>query len=278
MLLPVLLFAQLVAGCGRHDAEREFVVTGIVQSPASEGQIVIAHDDIPGFMPAMTMPFFADETAVKNLQSGDRVRFRFLVGESSSRATHFELLSRVSPEATAPRLGETPRVARLKPGDPVPGFALTDQDGRPVSAGQLHEKLTVLTFIFTRCPVPDFCPLLTSRFAELQAAVGHDPLLSGTMQLWSITIDPEHDTPDVLRAYGSAHGADPARWRFLTGAPEELARLRQAFALHAVPANGGFDHSLTTALIGREGNVAAIWRGNGWKTAEIVAAARSEAQ
>ena len=101
LLIPLLL-VLLAAGCGRRSDERVFVVTGIVQSPAADGQIVVAHDDIPGFMPAMTMPFRVDEPAVEELRPRDRVRFRFRVGDSASRATDFELLGRAAPSSPRP--------------------------------------------------------------------------------------------------------------------------------------------------------------------------------
>ncbi|MFT3828482.1 MAG: SCO family protein [Opitutaceae bacterium] len=278
LLLPLLAaLALAVAGCARRPAEREFVVIGVVQSPAAGGQIVIQHEEIPGFMPAMTMPFRAREPDTQGLRRGDRVRFRFVVGEASSRATHFEFLGHATPEPAATPAAETPPPAqRLKPGDPVPEFALIDQDGSTVTSSALRGRLTVLTFIFTRCPIPEFCPLLARRFAELQNAAAQDPVLTGVLRLWSITIDPAHDTPEVLRAYGAAQGADPVRWHFLTGDPAELARMRQAFAVHAEPANGGIDHSLATALIDGDGRVKAIWRGNRWTTDEVLTAARAE--
>lgn len=259
-----------VTGCGRPDrgaTERTFEVTGVVRAPLADGRIVIEHEEIPGFMPAMTMPFFArDEPDIVKLRAGDRVRFRFVVGDTSSRAEHFEWLGHAD-EAVA---GVARREPRLHEGDAVPSFSLVDQNGAAVGASDLAGKRTVLTFIFTRCPVPEFCPLTTEHFAQLQSRLQNDPQLQEDARLWCITLDPEHDQPAVLRDYGIAHGADFTRWRFLTGDPAELQKLRQWFAVHAQAKEGTVEHTLATALVGRDGRVTDIWRGNRWTTSEVM--------
>jgi protein SCO1/2 len=164
---------------------------------------------------------------------------------------------------------------RLKKGDALPEFILTDDMGKAFTSADLRGRLTVVTFMFSRCPVADFCPLMSKRFKELQRELDAAPSLRN-VQLRGITLDPKFDTPEVLRAYASAMGADPARWRFLTGTPDEVDRLTRAFSIH-VERNGALlDHTLATALIDEEGRVTDFWRGNAWTTAEVNDALRRE--
>lgn len=173
---------------------------------------------------------------------------------------------------------EKPRPAaadtkRLKKGDALPDFTLTDDTGKPFTAAELRGRLTVVTFMFSRCPVADFCPLMSKRFKELQREIETDQSLRN-VQLRGITLDPKFDTPEVLHAYASAMGADPARWRFVTGTVEEVDRLTKAFSVH-VERNGALiDHTLATALVDEEGRVTDFWRGNAWTTAEVTDALR----
>lgn len=268
LLAPLVLVLALPAA----EAERVYTVKGVVRAShdAQTGTISIQHEDIPGFMPAMTMPFYADAAEVKELSPGDRVEFEFRVGERS-RATKFLQLGRESGRPEAP--GASSR-RRLRAGDEMPPFALIDQDGRPVTTETLRGKHTVATFVFTRCPVPEFCPLIGRKFQALQEGLHAPSGPSPEVQLLSISIDPEHDRPAVLRAYGESLGADFARWRFATGEAGEVARLAAAFAVRTERRAASLDHTLATALIGPEGRVVEIWRGNAWKPEEILAKVR----
>jgi protein SCO1/2 len=257
-------------------ADREFTVRGVVRGAFQDGAITIQHEAIPGFMPAMTMPFFTDEQETRGLLPGDHVEFLFRVGEQS-RATRFRKLGRAD-EPPAPAARATSRAARLRPGDTVPAFQLLDETGAPLTAETLRGRPTVLTFIFTRCPVPEFCPLLGQKFQELQTALARTS--GDRTRLLSITLDPEHDRPEVLRGYAASLGADAQRWNFATGDAAEIRALQQRFAVHAErSAAGSLDHTLATALIDPDGRVVEIWRGNAWKPAEIldrIAATRRE--
>lgn len=128
---------------------------------------------------------------------------------------------------------------------------------------------TVVTFIFTRCPMPEFCPLISAKFKKLQDATAADARLKD-VRLVSVTLDPEHDTPAVLRDYGIAKGADFARWRFGTGTPEQVAAFTRAFAVHTEQNGPLLDHTLATALVDSGGRVVEIWRGNQWEPREVL--------
>lgn len=258
-------------------ATREYVVTGIVRAPLQDGQIVVEHEEVPGLMPGMTMPFYvANETEAARLAAGDRVRFRFVVGDAS-RAGDFEILGHEA-AADVPMPGASPRVHRLKEGDAIPPVRLIDQNGTAFTESEFVGRLTVVTFIFTRCPVPEFCPATIIKFQALQSAIGSDPELREGARLATVTLDPEFDRSDILKAYGEAFAADFSRWRFLTGDPQTVREFAQAFSVYAKPRNGTLDHSLCTALIDHDGRVSEFWRGNGWQISDVLTALRAHTQ
>lgn len=271
-----LTIAGVLAGCApEKEKARVFTVQGVVREPYSEGTITIQHEEIPGFMPAMTMPFYASEADARPFVPGDRVEFEFRVGQSSL-ATKFRRLGREEP--TLKMSSQRPAASslrRLRAGDQVPAFSLIDQDDQPLSEAGFRGRNTVLTFIFTRCPVPEFCPLISGKFESLQQALARETSPPGSStQLLSISIDPEHDRPAVLRSYAQSLGADPARWRFATGPRDAIEELTRLFAVHTENAAGMLNHTLATALIGPDGKVVEIWRGNAWKPEEVLAKIR----
>ena len=259
--------------CSRQpDSDRVFIVRGVVRGPYEAGVISIAHEAIPNFMPAMTMPFRVEAGDVKDLTAGDRVEFEFRVGENS-RATKFRRIGRVDGGLQATKMNETSRTAvrRLRAGDPVGPFSLVDQDNRPFTDEALKGMYTIVTFIFTRCPVPEFCPLLGKKFNTMLAQV---PKLEEppkpVVQFLSITLDPEYDRPEILREYGKSLNADFGRWRFATGDAATIESLARQFAVRAEKNGTSLDHTLATALIDPRGYVVEIWRGNAWKPEEIL--------
>lgn len=262
--------AALFAPCIRA-AEQVFEVVGVVRAPLKGGRIVMTHEDIPGFMPAMTMGFtVANPSETATLVVGDRVRFHFRVSETASSAADFTVLSRGGSTETATA---TPAArSRLHEGDRVPSFSLLNQDGQPLTSAVLTGHVTIATFIFTRCPVPEYCPAMALRFGHLQKAILANPHLAGRVRLLSITLDPEFDRPEILKAYGAAVGADPAIWHFATGEKTEIDTLTSAFAVFTERNGVTLDHTLCTALIDRDGRVIEIWRGNSWKVDELLAA------
>jgi protein SCO1/2 len=256
-------------------SDRVFTVRGVVRAPYADGAISIQHEEIPDYMPAMTMPFLVNRADVRDLVPGDVVEFEFHVGEHS-RAKNFRQVDRAviaderNPQSEAGLMVKASR--RLREGDEVPSFTLLDQDGDRVTEADLRGRETILTFIFTRCPVPEFCPRIGRNFQSLQAELG--PTSAGP-RLLSISIDPGHDTPAVLRAYGESLGADFGRWRFATGTEEQVSMLARLFAVRTERNGATLDHTLATALIGPDGRVVEIWRGNAWKPEEILSRRRT---
>ena len=220
-------------------------MTGVVVAAPEGREVRIAHDDIPDYMPAMTMAFTLADASVR-LAPGDRVRFRLRVGSGPSVAEDVAVTGR---GAAIPVEAGAPPPARLKRGDTIAPFALIDERGRAFTDADLRGHQTLVTFIFTRCPVPEFCPLMTSRFKALQTTLARDRSLPRDTQLLSITLDPAFDTPAVLDAYAKAMGAEPGRWRFAGGDSGAVQRIARAFSVYVEKNGALLDHTLATALV-----------------------------
>ncbi len=235
--------------------------------------VQIEHENIPGFMPSMTMPFeVRDKNEIAELKLGDAISFRLNVTDRDS------WIDRIKPVEFAtvhlpipPPSASVVKAERLHEGDPMPEFQLIDEEGKPVSLESFRGHPLVLTFIFTRCPLPNFCPRMSQNFAELQKAIkasSSEPLSAA--RLLSISFDPTYDTPEVLRNYAQGEKADPAIWKFATGTPAEISRLTKAFSVLVQPEGGSISHSLATALIDKDGKIEKLWRGNGWTPPELI--------
>ena len=254
----------------RTDAVRRFPVTGVVVSAPENGVLRIAHDDIPGYMPAMTMAFAVGEAGSAAVAAGDRVRFSLRVAPDGVTAERIAVVGRAAPAVT--RAGGA--IARLSRGDALPAISLIDEQGRRVTERDFLGRTTFVTFVYTRCPLPEFCPAVTSRFKQLQAALAKDQALARKARLLSVTLDPAYDTPAVLKDYARAIGADPARWSFASGDPAEVLKVARAFSVYVEQNGAILDHTLATALVDENGQVREIWRGNGWSVNDLVAALR----
>jgi protein SCO1/2 len=272
-----LLIALLIASLRAETPEQIYEVTGVVRARLDDGGVVIKHDEIPGFMAAMTMRFDpAEPKDTAQLKEGDLVRFRLRVTEESSVADRFVVTGKEAPAdkiVSAP--SARPKIPRVRPGEAAPAFSLIDETGAAVTTVSLQGRFTVVTFIFTRCPIPEFCPAISLKFAALQRALVADAALAPRVKLLSVTLDPEFDRPEILAEYGKAVGAQPAFWNFATGEKKEVEALSKAFAVFTERNGVTLDHTLCTALIGPDGRVVELWRGNGWKPEEILAAIRA---
>jgi len=155
--------------------------------------------------------------------------------------------------------------AELTPGDTVPDCTLTDQNGKEVRLSQFKGQALALTFIFTRCPLADYCPRMTAHFAAVQ----RDMKEEANWHLLSLSFDPEHDTPEKLCAYAKAHGADLSWWTFAVTKHDELTRMSNWFGLQVRMKDGLVDHNLRTVVIDAEGRVQHVFAGNAWTPQEL---------
>ena len=261
-------------GAGGYDVKGR--VAGFSDDPR---RLIVEHEAIEGYMPAMTMPLVAkDSTALDGLAVGDAIGFRLHTEADSSWITGVERLpdTAVARHPAGPvRAGAAngPRTGAPQPirvGVEVPGFTLSqNQNGKPVQLADYRGDVLVLTFIYTRCPLPDYCPLMSKRFATLQEQI--PPKLKEQVELLSISFDPEYDTPPVLTDYAARYTSDLSNWTFAKGTKEQIERVPGLFGVFTEQEGGQITHNLTTVLIGPEGTLREVWRGNDWQPADVVA-------
>ncbi len=244
-----LAAAFALLACGRAET---FDASGVVRAVRSpERQITIEHGDIAGLMPAMTMSFdVADPALLAGLEPGQFVEFTL-----SRRADRFEIVALSAPGAGEPGVsgtsggGEDPLAAS---GEAAPDFSLVDQDERPLTLAALRGKVVLLDFVYTRCPGP--CPILTGIHRDVRDGLaGAD---RARVQLVSITLDPAHDTPEVLRAWASARRLETRGWSFATGPVAGVDTVARAYGVGSVrQPTGEIEHTVATFLIDREGTI-----------------------
>jgi protein SCO1/2 len=230
--------------------------------------MIVSHSSIPGYMDAMTMAFRVPSAkAMGDLHPGDTVAFTLVVDAKKSRAEDIRVVKFNSAErdpVQADRLKllsqllESSAASRLSPGDRVADFTLTDQTNGTVTFSAFAGKVVALNFVYTRCPLPDYCFRLSSNFSQLQKRFGPD----AGLVLITVTFDPGNDRPDVLARYAQIWKADPKFWHFLTGPAADIQRLCALFGVGYWPDEGLFIHSLHTAVIDRDGRLVANLEGN----------------
>jgi protein SCO1 len=214
--------------------------------------------------------FLKDKWVFKVLKPGLSVSATLVIEGDHSWLEGIVVSEEAKPESNPLAPLESVRTPR---GEAVPDFALINQDGRRIHLHQYHGKALLLTFIYTRCPLPDYCPLMSRNFAQILEQVRSDPQLSSSARLLSISIDPEYDKPAVLRAYALDCADNPHpfdHWEFASGTPEQVRKIAEFFGLRYSTEGGQIVHALVTALIGPDGKVAKIYRGNEWKTELVV--------
>jgi protein SCO1/2 len=281
-LFYVCVIAALVgSACNPSPNQKIFHVRGVVMELFPDSKTIkIKHEEIPGYMPAMTMPFeVRDAKELLGLKPGDAVEFRMIVTDKEGWIDQIKKTDGPSMLA-APANGNLPsrstiRVARdvepLNVGDTVPNYTFTNELGQAVSLDQFKGRAIAITFIFTRCPFPDFCPRMSNNFKEAYDKLRAMPNGPRNWHLLTLSFDPEFDSPAVLRGYAQRYSADPAYWNFLTGSLVEIDAIAEQFGLvFPRSADGGFDHNMRTAVIDTRGKVQSILVGNKWTSDELV--------
>jgi protein SCO1/2 len=249
-----------------------------VLSVAPDGlQASIKHEDIPGFMSAMTMPYKArDARQFEPLQPGDLITATLVV---ISNDAYLENVKKVgtAPLETPPPPAPPPTASSgfelLKPGETVPNVSFVDQDGRARAIVSFRPAAVVATFIYTSCPMPTFCPLMDRNFAAIQKALSANPALAG-VHLLSVSFDPITDTPPVLKKHAEKLGADPERWTFVTGDRDEVDKFASRFGVtlsRNLKDPIDITHNLRTAIIDPDGKLVKTYTGNEWTPDQVIA-------
>jgi protein SCO1/2 len=274
-LSGIILVAALTAAvaCSRAPEARTYEVRGQVLGVDPQKQeVLMKHEDIPGFMPAMTMFYKVQDPALlEGKQAGDLVAGTLVVEEVNYYLSTLTTTGR-APLDTPPAGPAITDSDLLKEGDVVPDHTLVDQTGAARPLGSLRGHRVALTFTYTRCPMPDFCPLMDKQFAQVQDAVRNTPELAD-VRLVSATLDPEFDTPAVLAQHAKALGADRRTWHFVTGDRDEVLAFAKRFGVVTEPGEPGTPvvHNLRTAVIDSQGRLVKAYSGSAWSPAELVA-------
>jgi protein SCO1 len=261
-------------GTNQQGAAKKFHIRGIVvASDAKTGSVTLDADAIPGYMEAMTMPYtLAQPNIATELHPGDTITATLTVSANSDVLDEIDVIAQAKPDYK-------PAVTYndLEPGEAVPDFVFRNQNGRMVRLGQWHGKVLLLTFIYTRCPLPNFCVRMSRNFAEINKGLAKDPKLYAKTHLLSVSFDPKYDTPAVLRSYGGAYTGNYtketfAHWDFAAPTEKELPKVLQFFDVGATPEKDGtIAHSLSTVVIAPDGKLFKWYPGNEWTVEQVMA-------
>ena len=287
MLACSLLGIVLLAGChpGQRTAtaassQQDFKVYKlrgkVVRTDSQKGEATLNHEAIPGFMEAMTMPYkLKDPSILGELHPGDVITADVLVSRDPNADVlldHIVVVAQGKPDYRPAATYHVPA-----PGDATPDFKLRNQDGRAIHLSQFKGQALLVTFIYTRCPLPNFCPRVTRNFAEVNRELAGNPALYAKTHMLCVSFDPEHDTPERLRAYGATYiGSDAvsafAHWDFAV--PDQTVLKEMAKWFDVGITNGPDEtitHTLSTTLIGPDGKVVRFYPGNEWKAEQVTA-------
>jgi protein SCO1 len=258
----VSLLAACAAGCATTYPARGLVLR---VDPASS-TLTVSHEAILGYMGAMVMPFAVrDGRVLEDLRPGDVIEFRLRPGD---RGTEIDRVKHLSAAGQDAGLTMTPAASALvKVGERVPNFTLTDQHGAAVSLTSLRGSVVAITFIYSRCPLPDYCPRMVANLAEVRDR--YRDRLARDLTLLTVTFDPKYDTPDVLNNFAERYRANVPGWHFLSGSPEAIAAVCASFGIEYWPDQGLITHTLQTAVIDREGRLRATVEGRGFSGRQI---------
>lgn len=252
---------------------KHYAVRGkIVAVDAARGEIVLDAAAIPGYMEAMTMPYkLQNPSIISELHPGDSITATLIATDNSDRLDQIVIVAQAKPDYK-PSYFFNP----IKPGDQVPDFQLLNQSAKQIHLNQFRGKILLMTFIYTRCPLADYCPRMSRNFAQIDKVLAADPELYKKTHLLSVSFDPEYDTPQVLRSYGSAYTGKYTNekfehWDFAAPDKDDLAPVLRFFGVGATPEKDKtITHSLSTILIGPDGKVFKWYPTNDWAPEQVI--------
>jgi protein SCO1/2 len=268
LLWLICICGFFAAGCQSAPEKRYPIQAEVISAEPQRQMITVKHGDIPGLMPAMTMSYMvADPKQIEKLGPGDKITADLVVSESKGRLENIVLVSKGDGK---PSPGTSQRLPEK--GDSVPDFAFVNQDGKPIHIRDYRGKALLVTFIYTRCPLPDYCPRMNENFRQIQSILRENPDSLKKAAFLSISFDPEHDTPKVLKHYASIYNraiTPPADWQFAVPAAKDLPEIAYFFGLVYQSDNAQIVHSLSTTLISPTGKIENYYDNNEWTPAEV---------
>lgn len=283
--LCIAALALGVSGCkkaaeppAQPQAKRYHLVGKVISINQQQASIMVDGQEIVGFMSAMAMPYSVRDTKLlAPLAPGDEITADVVVDDSGAYLENIVVTKKASGK------GPTGTTYPPKPGDKVPDFALTNQDGKRIHLSSYQGDVLLVTFIYTRCPFPDYCPLVSRNFSKIYASLRKDKSLGPRIRLLSVSFDPEHDTPVALRKYAGTFrattGGDPFdRWQFAVVPRKDLVHVANFFGLYYSSDGGQIAHSLSTTVISPDGTVYKWYSDNDWKPDDLIADATQALQ
>ena len=273
--VPAIL-SLLILSCARQEQKPIDLVTfplkgEVVAIDTVKHRLTVSHEEIPNYMEAMTMPFKVKSVALlRSVHIGDSIQAVLAVSRTESWLDTLTVVGKG--DAPNPTLTEGTILARMfEEGETLPHVVLTNQDGKSIYIDNFRGKVVALTFIYTRCPLPDFCIRMTSYFSKIQKRLSADKSLDGKWHLLSISFDPKVDSPAVLKKYGRSYDADFRSWDFVTADKASISALTDGFGLSVADDEGGLlQHTLRTAILDKDGKIVKIIKGNEWTPDEVV--------
>jgi len=268
---------MLAVSCAKPPDERRFQLEGqVVALEPARKLITVNHKEIKGFMPAMTMPYdVTDAKLLDGIKPGDLIDATLVVFSNGAHLTEIKKTGEAplpAPPPDAPKPTASSGFELLKPGEAVPDAPFVDQNARTLRFSAFKGAPLAVTFVYTKCPLPTFCPLMDRHFASMQKALKDDPALKSA-HLVTISFDPVTDSPAVLRAHAKELGADFSRWTFLTGDRDEIDRFAARFGVsvsRALNDPRDITHNLRTAIVDRNGKLVKVYTGNEWTPEELI--------
>jgi protein SCO1/2 len=291
--IAISLSCNVFSGCKGGSAtprkyeQKTYSMRGkIIAVDATSGELTVQHGAIPGFMEAMTMGYkLVEPGTISELHAGDTITARLVVDQDAAgplnpRLDHIVVVMQARPDTK-------PTVQYHVPaeGDAVPDFHLLNQSGKAIHLAQFKGRVLLVTFIYTRCPLAEFCPRMSENFAEIDKALKADKQAYAKTHLLSVSFDPQYDTPAVLRSYGGAHTGrfteeDFAHWDFAAPTLKELPQVEQWFDVGVTGDTkdpSSIMHSVSTLVIGKDGRVLAWYPTNDWKVEDVLGKVKAAA-
>jgi len=278
-LFTVIILGFCFTVSCQHGLKRYHLRGQVMDKNVATNEITVDHEDIPGFMAAMTMPYkVKDPAVVQEVEPGDKIAADVV---TTTDGTDYWLEDvRITDESGRKSTPPPSPPQRLAVGERVPSLPLVNQDGKTIHLDDFKGRAVLLTFVYTRCPMPNFCPRLSSQFARIHDDLAKTPDLIAKTHLLTVSFDPKYDTAPVLRRYGLAYldndASGFAQWDFASAVPSDLRKLANAFGLIYFEQGNQIAHSMDIVLISPQGNIVKYWATD-WTTAELEDALRTEA-
>jgi protein SCO1/2 len=289
--LPLMASLLLCGGCGKQESPENadravkpaaiaqkktdsYDVKGVIKEVRPEAkELIINHEEIPNYMAAMTMPFEVRNTNdLLLLAPGDYISFKLLTTDTDAWITNIQMIAKGSNtvQATDEVMSRVSRdLDPLEEGMKFPNYTFTNEFGKEVELADFKGKAIALTFIFTTCPLPTFCPRMSMNFAEAQKLMLANPAVTN-WQLISLTFDPKKDTPAVLRGYGRAYQYNTNVWTFLTGDLKNIGMFSYQFGQYFYEKDNSINHNLRTVVVNADGTIRKILIENKWTASDLV--------